>query len=187
MQKTVRLGARPRGVHLVTRELYDLVPEVSGARPPPQRPAAPRGRPRPLLPRPPPRATSPLPQILDYEVGLCHVWILHTSASLSVNENADPTVRQDLNDALDRLVPDDGKGGVKYLHDDEGPDDMPAHIKACLMGSGLTLPITRGSLALGTWQGVYLNEHRNHGGGRSLVVTIQGAPAERPYGRSLSR
>ena len=72
-----------------------------------------------------------------------------------------------------------------YLHDDEGPDDMPAHVKASLMGCGLTLPIRHGALALGTWQGVYLNEHRDHGGARQIVITLQGAPAERPYGASL--
>lgn len=89
-------------------------------------------------------------QIREFEVGLAHIWILHTSASLTVSENADPTVRVDMNAALDRIVPDDGVDGVKYLHDDEGADDMPAHVKCSLMGAGLTMPITRGGSDLYT-------------------------------------
>lgn len=98
--------------------------------------------------------------------------VLHTSASLTINENASPDVPLDLADALDRLAPE---GTVqKYRHDDEGPDDMPAHIKSSLMGPGLTIPVSQGRLALGTWQGIYLNEHRDYGGGRNIMVTIQG-------------
>ena len=111
-----------------------------------------------------------LPEIYDYEVGLAHFFIQHTSASLTINENASPDVPLDLADSLDRLVPE----GAGYRHIDEGADDMPAHVKASLMGPGLTIPIVAGRLALGIWQGIYLNEHRDYGGPRSLVVTLQG-------------
>ena len=113
-----------------------------------------------------------VPQLRTFSVGLMHVHILHTSASLTLNENADPSVRRDLETVLNRLVPET----ASYTHDDEGPDDMPAHAKASLMGAGVTIPITDGRLALGTWQGLYLCEHRDHGGSRRLVVTINGAP-----------
>lgn len=112
-----------------------------------------------------------LPEICEYEVGLAHFFIQHTSASLTVNENASPDVPLDLADSLDRIVPE---GASWYRHNDEGPDDMPAHVKSSLMGPGLTIPIVGGRLALGTWQGIYLNEHRDYGGPRSLVVTLQG-------------
>jgi secondary thiamine-phosphate synthase enzyme len=116
-----------------------------------------------------------LPELSDFEVGLATLFIQHTSASLTVNENASPDVPLDLADALDRLAPEVGAPGApRYRHDDEGPDDMPAHVKGSLMGFGLTLPVVQGRLALGTWQGVYLNEHRNHGGARKIVCTIQG-------------
>ena len=106
------------------------------------------------------------------EVGLLHVFIRHTSASLSINENADPDVPRDLEAALDALAPED----FPHTHTVEGPDDMPAHVKAALLGSSVTVPIAAGRLALGTWQGIFLCEHRNHGGPRSLVLTVCGAP-----------
>lgn len=112
-----------------------------------------------------------LPQIRTYAVGIAHVHILHTSASLTLNENADPSVRKDMETVLNRLVPE----AAAYTHDDEGADDMPAHAKASLFGASVTIPITDGRLALGTWQGIYLCEHRDHGGARRLVVTVNGA------------
>lgn len=134
-QRVLSLPAKPRGCHLITRLIYDALPELG-----------------------------------QFEVGLAHIFILHTSASLTINENASPEVLQDLSTSLDRIVPEE----EYYLHDDEGPDDMPAHVKASLMGAGLTIPVSRGAFALGTWQGIYLNEHRNQGGPRSVIVTIQG-------------
>ena len=122
-----------------------------------------------------------LPEISEFEVGLANLFIQHTSASLTVNENASPDVPLDLADALDRLAPDGDVPGTNYRHLDEGPDDMAAHVKSSLMGPGLTLPIAQGRLALGTWQGIYLNEHRDCGGKRRIVVTIQGV--KRPDGR----
>jgi secondary thiamine-phosphate synthase enzyme len=101
--------------------------------------------------------------------GLLHVFIQHTSASLTINENADPTVRQDFESHFNRMVPEDAP---YYVHTYEGSDDMPAHLKSSLLGSSVTIPISQGRLALGTWQGVYLCEHRNHGGQRTLVLTI---------------
>jgi len=118
-----------------------------------------------------------LPEICEFEVGMANFFIQHTSASLTINENASPDVPLDLNDSLDRIVPE----GKFYRHLDEGLDDMPAHVKSSLMGPSLDIPIRAGSLALGTWQGIYLNEHRDSGGARSLVVTMQGQ--KRPDGR----
>lgn len=112
-----------------------------------------------------------LPELEEYSVGLLHVFILHTSASLSLNENASPDVRGDMERHFDRMVPENQP---YYEHTLEGPDDMPAHIKASLLGSGLTLPISDGKLKLGTWQGLYLCEHRNSGGARELVLTLWG-------------
>jgi secondary thiamine-phosphate synthase enzyme len=112
-----------------------------------------------------------IPEIHQIQTGLMHVFIKHTSASLSINENADPTVRKDFENYLNRLVPEDQ---TYYLHMDEGSDDLPAHIKSSLLGSSLTIPITSGQLNLGIWQGIYLGEHRNQGGARQLVVTLQG-------------
>jgi secondary thiamine-phosphate synthase enzyme len=112
-----------------------------------------------------------LPELRQVRTGLLHVFIKHTSASLTLNENADPTVRADFERHMNEMVPE-GKG--YYTHTLEGPDDMPAHIKASLMGSSLLLPVSRGSLNLGTWQGVYLCEHRNRASGRTLVLTLQG-------------
>jgi secondary thiamine-phosphate synthase enzyme len=103
-------------------------------------------------------------------VGLMHVFIQHTSASLTINENADPDVPVDLAMALERLAPE----SWPYRHTCEGPDDMPAHVKATLSGSSVSIPISNGRLLTGTWQGIYLCEHRNHGGRRRLIVTIQG-------------
>ena len=106
-------------------------------------------------------------------VGLLHVFIRHTSASLSINENADPDVPRDLEAALDALAPED----FPHTHTVEGPDDMPAHVKASLLGSSVTVPIGGGRLLLGTWQGIYLCEHRDRGGPRSLVLTAHGETA----------
>jgi len=104
------------------------------------------------------------------ETGLLHLFILHTSAGLAVNENADASVRRDLNQSFDRLAPE----GDFYEHDDEGPDDMPAHIKSILVGSSVSLPITQGKLNLGTWQGIYLCEFREHATARKIVGTVLG-------------
>ena len=112
-----------------------------------------------------------LPELARIQVGLAHLFIQHTSASLTINENADPTVRQDFESVFNRLVPQDQP---YYRHNYEGSDDLPAHIKSSLLGSSLLLPIRQGALALGTWQGIYLGEHRDHGGSRRLIVTLQG-------------
>ena len=103
--------------------------------------------------------------------GLCHVFIRHTSASLIVCENADPDVRVDLETFLSELVPD---GDPRFVHRAEGPDDMPAHVRSVLTQSALTLPVSHGALALGTWQGIYVWEHRAHAHRRSVVVTVSG-------------
>ncbi|SEL73229.1 secondary thiamine-phosphate synthase enzyme YjbQ [Parapedobacter koreensis] len=113
-----------------------------------------------------------LSAISHWKSGICHVFIQHTSASLTINENADPTVRGDFETYFNKAVPENDPD---YLHDYEGADDMPAHIKASMMGVSLTIPIENGQLALGTWQGVYLCEHRNRGGSRRLVITAWGA------------
>jgi secondary thiamine-phosphate synthase enzyme len=134
-QHEVTLKARPRGVHLVTREIVDAVP-----------------------------------QLRDLRIGLAHVFIRHTSASLTLNENASPDVRRDFETWFDAAVPED----FAWTHTLEGADDMPAHVKASLMGPSLTLPVAGGRLALGTWQGIYLCEHRDRGGPRSLLVTLDG-------------
>src|SRR4051812_12539337 len=112
-----------------------------------------------------------LPELSDVGVGLAHLFLRHSSASLTINENASPDVRRDFAVWFDRAVPD---GADYFEHTLEGPDDMPAHIKASLTGNGLLLPVARGRLALGTWQGVYLCEHRDDGGSRSLLVTLLG-------------
>ncbi|BBP80144.1 YjbQ family protein [Pseudomonas gingeri NCPPB 3146 = LMG 5327] len=112
-----------------------------------------------------------LPELKACRVGLLHLWLQHTSASLTINENADPAVRRDFERFFNRLVP---QGGLEYEHDDEGADDLPAHFKASLLGCQLTLPVTAGRLALGSWQGVYLGEHRDHGGVRRVLATLQG-------------
>ena len=112
-----------------------------------------------------------LPQIRELKTGMCQVFIQHTSASLCINENADPTVRQDFETYFNKAVPENDPD---YLHDDEGLDDMPAHLKAALLGVSVTIPVYNGRLALGTWQGIYLCEHRNHATPRTLIVTAWG-------------
>jgi secondary thiamine-phosphate synthase enzyme len=136
VQREIRLRPRPRGFHLVTREVLEGIPEVH-----------------------------------DVQVGLLHVFIRHTSASLTLNENASPDVRDDFEAYFNESVPEDAR---YWTHTIEGPDDMPAHIKAALLGPSLSLPVAGGRLALGTWQGIYLCEHREHGGPRSLVATLSG-------------
>src|SRR5688572_17597815 len=112
-----------------------------------------------------------LPELSQIEIGFLHLFIQHTSASLTINENVSPEVRRDLEKHMNRLVPD---GAPHYEHTLEGADDMPAHIKSALFGSSLTIPVSRGELLLGTWQGIYLCEHRNQGGTRQLVSTLCG-------------
>ena len=112
------------------------------------------------------------PELKEIKVGICQVFIQHTSASLTINENADPTVRVDFEMYFNKAVPENDPD---YEHDYEGSDDMPAHLKAALLGNSLTIPIANGRLALGTWQGVYLCEHRNHGGRRKIIVTAWGS------------
>jgi secondary thiamine-phosphate synthase enzyme len=112
-----------------------------------------------------------LPELRDFRIGMMNIFILHTSTSLTLNENADPTVRQDFESYFNRAVPEDEP---YYRHQDEGSDDLPAHIKSSLLGSSLDIPIADGQPKLGTWQGVYLCEHRNHGGSRRIIVTVQG-------------
>ena len=136
VQRSISLAPRPRGFHLVTRELL-----------------------------------SELPELASVTVGLLHLLIQHTSASLSLNENASPDVRRDFESWFNVVVPE---GAPFWTHTLEGPDDMPAHIKAALLGPSLTLPVSDGRLALGTWQGIYLCEHRDRGGARSVVATLSG-------------
>ena len=111
------------------------------------------------------------PELKNIEAGLLHILIKHTSASLTINENADPSVRTDMETHFNVLVPENAG---YYEHTLEGPDDMTSHIKASILGSSVTVPITNGRLNLGTWQGIYLCEHRNHGGSRKLVLTALG-------------
>ena len=112
-----------------------------------------------------------LPEVQEIEVGTLQVFIKHTSASLTINEDADPTVRGDFESHFNQMVPENAP---YYQHTFEGPDDMPAHLKSSILGSSVSIPITDGKLNFGTWQGIYLCEHRNRGGSRKLVVTIQG-------------
>lgn len=111
-----------------------------------------------------------LPALSRIRTGLLHLLLQHTSASLTLNENCDPTVRQDMERHFLKAVPDD----APYEHDYEGPDDMPAHIKSSLLGVSLLLPVSQGRVQLGTWQGIWLGEHRIHGGARKIIVTLQG-------------
>src|SRR3954470_12490190 len=111
------------------------------------------------------------PQITEIKTGICQVFIQHTSASLTINENADPTVRKDFEMFFNKTVKENDPD---YIHDYEGSDDMPAHLKAALLGSSVMIPVRNGKLALGTWQGIYLCEHRNQGGARSVVITAWG-------------
>lgn len=112
-----------------------------------------------------------LPELKEIRVGLINIFIQHTSASLTINENADPSVRDDFESFFSHHVPENEP---YYTHIYEGADDLPAHLKASILGNTLTIPITNGRLNLGTWQGIYLGEHRNHATSRHLVVTIQG-------------
>ena len=114
---------------------------------------------------------SRLPEINKIKTGIMHILIKHTSASITLNENNDPDVRSDMEKYFNRAVKENEPW---YDHNSEGPDDMPAHIKSTLIGNSLTIPITNGMLNLGTWQGIYLCEHRNHGGSRKIIVTIFG-------------
>jgi secondary thiamine-phosphate synthase enzyme len=115
--------------------------------------------------------TSQLPQLKQINIGLAHIFLQHTSASLTINENADTDVRRDLENYFSRLTPENEP---YFQHTQEGPDDMPAHIKSVILGVSLTVPISAGQLALGVWQGIYLCEHRNRAGKRSILVTING-------------
>ena len=116
-----------------------------------------------------------LKEISFIEAGTLHIFIQHTSASLSINENADPTVREDFESFFNRTVPENTS---LYKHTLEGTDDMTSHIKSSLLGASVTIPITNGKLNLGTWQGIYLCEHRNNGGSRNLVCTIMGSSSK---------
>lgn len=138
-QITLRLPAYPRGFHLITAQIERALSGSGGL------------------------ALRPV------KAGLLHVFIQHTSASLAINENADPTVRHDFEAHFNQMVPENAP---YYQHDYEGSDDMPAHLKAALLGSSVTIPITNGQLNLGTWQGIYLCEHRDQGGPRTLVLTV---------------
>jgi secondary thiamine-phosphate synthase enzyme len=136
VQREITLRPRPRGFHLITRDVLEAVPELRRLR-----------------------------------VGLLNVFIRHTSASLTLNENASPDVRDDFETWFNEAVPEHAR---YWTHTIEGPDDMPAHIKASLLGPSLTIPVSGGDLAVGTWQGIYLCEHRDRGGARSLILTLNG-------------
>lgn len=112
------------------------------------------------------------PALSSLQVGLAHFFLQHTSAALTINENADPDVRVDFESHFNRMIPENAPW---YTHTLEGPDDMPAHLKSSVLGCSLTIPIRQGRLGLGTWQGIYLCEHRDHGGSRQLLVTLNGA------------
>jgi len=114
-----------------------------------------------------------IPEIKSIRVGLFHLFIQHTSASLTINENADPDVRTDFETAMNHAVPE----SLPYVHTIEGPDDMPAHVKASMLGSSISIPISQGKLAMGMWQGIYLCEHRDAATSRNLIATIQGEPS----------
>lgn len=136
LQREIRLAPRPRGFHLVTREVIEALPELG-----------------------------------ELAVGIAQVFIRHTSASLTLNENASPDVRRDFESWSNAAVPE---GAPFWTHTLEGPDDMPAHVKASLLGPSVTVPVRDGRLLLGTWQGIYLCEHRDHGGARTVVATAWG-------------
>jgi len=118
-----------------------------------------------------PEIARAMPQIKEISIGVCQVFIQHTSASLTINENADPTVRRDFETYFNKAVPENDPD---YQHNDEGADDMPAHLKAAMLGSSVLIPISNGRLALGMWQGIYLCEHRNRGGDRTVIITVWG-------------
>jgi len=113
-----------------------------------------------------------IPELEKINAGVAHIFIQHTSASLTINENADPSVRRDFETHFNRMVPEDKS---LFEHTLEGPDDMTSHIKTSILGSSVTIPVTNGHLNMGTWQGLYLCEHRNHGGRRKLIITITGS------------
>ncbi|MCC5913748.1 MAG: YjbQ family protein [Balneolaceae bacterium] len=136
VQKEITLSAKPRGFHLITREVLEKFPEIQ-----------------------------------SIKTGVAHIFIQHTSAGLTINENADPSVRRDFESHFSRMVPEDES---LFKHTLEGPDDMTSHIKSSLLGHSVTVPVTNGSFNLGTWQGIYLCEHRNRGGIRRLVITVTG-------------
>ena len=115
---------------------------------------------------------SAIPELTTIQIGQLQVFIKHTSASLTINENADPTVREDFETHINKLIPEDMP---YYKHNYEGSDDMPAHIKASFLGSSVTIPVSNGSLNMGIWQGIYLGEHRNYGGNRTVVITVFGS------------
>ncbi|MCL1065537.1 secondary thiamine-phosphate synthase enzyme YjbQ [Shewanella olleyana] len=112
-----------------------------------------------------------IPELANFSVGIMHVFLQHTSASITINENADPSVRQDFESYFNRTA---AENETYYVHTYEGSDDMPAHLKSSLLGCELSIPISQGQLAVGMWQGIYLGEHRNHGGSRQVLITIQG-------------
>ena len=114
---------------------------------------------------------SQVPEIGRFNVGLAHFFIRHTSASLTLNENADPSVRTDFESHFNKMVPENAP---YYIHTYEGSDDMPAHLKSSILGSSITVPVSNGRLHMGTWQGIYVCEHRNHASGRKITVTLQG-------------
>ena len=115
---------------------------------------------------------SQLPKLTDSNIGILHLFIQHSSASLTINENADPTVRIDMEAHFNKFIPENAP---YYQHTYEGPDDMPAHIKASTLGSAISIPVNNGQLLLGTWQGIYLGEHRDHGGSRRVIATYVGS------------
>ncbi|VAW87110.1 UPF0047 protein YjbQ [hydrothermal vent metagenome] len=112
-----------------------------------------------------------LPELKNFNIGMLNIFLKHTSAALTINENADPTVRQDFENYFSQAIVENEP---YYQHNDEGPDDLPAHLKSSILGINLNIPISDGQLNMGVWQGIYLCEHRNHGGNRHLVITIQG-------------
>jgi secondary thiamine-phosphate synthase enzyme len=136
LQKQITLSPKSRGFHLITDEILNKLPDLSGI-----------------------------------ETGIAHIFIQHTSAGLSINENADPSVRRDFETHFNRMVPEDIS---MFEHTLEGPDDMTSHIKSSILGHSVSIPVTNGRFNLGTWQGIYLCEHRNNGGRRRLVVTVSG-------------
>lgn len=136
IQKEITLKSKPRGFHLITDEVYDLLPELC-----------------------------------DVKTGIAHLFIQHTSAGLTINENADPSVRRDFESHFNRMVPEDTS---LFEHTLEGPDDMTSHIKSSILGHSVSVPVTAGKFNLGTWQGIYLCEHRNRGGSRRLCITVLG-------------
>ncbi|KRZ78321.1 UPF0047 protein YjbQ [Trichinella papuae] len=135
LQRVITLTSKPRGCHLITKELLQALPEIN-----------------------------------RFSIGLLNIFLQHTSASITINENYDPNVRKDMEMMLNNIAPEE----MSYKHSCEGADDMPAHVKCALLGSSLNIPITDGKLSLGEWQGIWLCEHRNYGGSRRIVATVQG-------------